>query len=357
MSEIESHLMHVGLDPIKGVADVPIDARETLRQEEVFDLIFHSDVLFSEVDEYLRSLDQEKLRDPGFFGTLDISIETLEREINAMPDLLNEKAKPFFNHDVKRFHRFVMAGIERLRHGLSAKDFDLNLLQEKWDRTKKNWEVFRFVMEDVAIRARDGEHDLSDETVAIDRDQDISRMIDVLDYLTHKFLPSVSKITEVEIDADVEQEKHNLRIETPHALIVNVLNNCITNAMDPSVAAEHLKLRVRIDGGELVISFYDDGRGMGDRLLQSIFEKGVTKGKAMGTGLGLAHAQERVAKGQGALSVASREKFITDEGIDFGTTHYNPPQMSQEEKERFELDGIMIPFSTGFEIRSKIIHP
>ncbi len=347
--------MQIGLDSVRGASEVSIDTREILKKEEMFGLIFHSDTLFSEVDDYVQSLDQGRLEDEGFSGVLGVSIETLEREINAMPELLDEKTKPFFNHDVKRFHRFVVAGIERLKAALGGQDFDIAQLREKWDRTKKNWEVFRFVMEDVAIRSRDGEQNLSDEIIAIDRDQDISRMLDVLDYLTGKFMPSVSRITEVEIDADVEEEKHNLRIETPHALIVNVLNNCITNAVDPSVQAGHLKLRVKIDRGELVIAFYDDGRGMGDALLQSIFEKGVTQGKAMGTGLGLAQAQERIIKGQGVLSVASREKFITGEGIDFGTTHYNPPNMTQEEKRRFELDGIMIPFSTGFEIRSKII--
>jgi len=77
-----------------------------------------------------------------------------------------------------------------------------------------------------------------------------------------------------------------------------VLRQILDNALKYSPAGSEIALRVRLDGGEAVISVADQGRGIDEHDLEHIFER-FYRGKRIrdripGTGMGLAIAREIV---------------------------------------------------------------
>jgi len=84
------------------------------------------------------------------------------------------------------------------------------------------------------------------------------------------------------------------------------------NALHRDVGAEHLKIKLFLEGRNLVFEVRDDGRGMPEEMYANpgspkyIFGKGITVDKKGGTGLGLAYAKERFKTAGCDLQVESR---------------------------------------------------
>ncbi|MEK7643801.1 MAG: ATP-binding protein [Patescibacteria group bacterium] len=273
-------------------------------------------------------------------------LKRLDVGLKQWKDNLPAAAKEYLDHDAKRFIDTVMGCLEMT---------DFRFLLELRERMMKNWEICRLVMQDVAIRGIDGEDKISERSKEMDKDRNLERLIEVLQYLMLGYNKSIIGLSMVEVDEELTENK-NIRIAFPHGVIANLINNFITNSADSSVHPPHhqgtLKLEFGVGGAELILSFFDNCDGMDGETMEKIYEKGFSKGKkGHGHGLGLAYADRRVEGGGGKLFLASREKKIIDGEISFGETKYSPENMSDEEKAGIELDELLHEHSTGFQIR------
>jgi two-component system sensor histidine kinase PilS (NtrC family) len=86
--------------------------------------------------------------------------------------------------------------------------------------------------------------------------------------------------------------------------IIQVFWNISRNALEAMPAGGTLRIRVAMDGGTLLLSCRDQGRGMGSEEQRRIFEP-FQSGTPMGTGLGLAIVYRIVRDHHGDISLRS----------------------------------------------------
>ena len=87
-------------------------------------------------------------------------------------------------------------------------------------------------------------------------------------------------------------------------VVLNLVNNAVEADSDfVSVASKE-------EGSSLVISVVDDGPGVPEEHIDSLFERGATFGKEGGTGIGLAYARH-VVKGHGGEISYRRKEGLT----------------------------------------------
>lgn len=94
-----------------------------------------------------------------------------------------------------------------------------------------------------------------------------------------------------------------------HRVIDNLITNAI-QALDPGCSIE---LSWTVDRSDLKITIKDNGPGIPDEIVDTLFEPFVTSGKKEGTGLGLAISQKIVEDHGGTINVFTQ----TDEGTSF----------------------------------------
>lgn len=92
--------------------------------------------------------------------------------------------------------------------------------------------------------------------------------------------------------------------------MIQVLDNIISNALKYSAAEEVIKVTVKHQGPEVVISIKDEGVGIPKAELKHIFKRFYRVDKARsrdmgGTGLGLSIAREMISAHQGSISIDS----------------------------------------------------
>lgn len=100
-----------------------------------------------------------------------------------------------------------------------------------------------------------------------------------------------------------EHEKVNI----PASDFSRAVSNLINNAVEAVPEGGNIWLRLRKDDDEIAIDVEDDGAGVDEDDLEKIFDKGFTKGKEGGTGLGLDYVQSFVAKYKCRIEVNSQK--------------------------------------------------
>ncbi|KYG63197.1 hypothetical protein AZI86_15960 [Bdellovibrio bacteriovorus] len=93
------------------------------------------------------------------------------------------------------------------------------------------------------------------------------------------------------------------------------LSNLINNAFE--AGANEVVLNFRVQGKEWILEIKDNGKGIPQTLLEKIFERSFTHGKATGTGLGLFQAKTAIEWSGGNLKATSEE----GRGTTFTLTH------------------------------------
>ena len=114
----------------------------------------------------------------------------------------------------------------------------------------------------------------------------------------------------------------SLNIEANCDKLERVLTNLIDNACDAVGETGSIEIHARAkESDNILITITDDGPGIPDKILSSLFEPFVTKDKKMGTGLGLAIAKRTVQQHHGQIWVESQTEK--------GTTFYIQLPMKQ----------------------------
>ena len=89
--------------------------------------------------------------------------------------------------------------------------------------------------------------------------------------------------------------------------IERTLINIIKNAIEAMEGAGEILLTSEIKRNDVHLSVIDNGPGMPEDMMKTVFEPFVTEGKKQGTGLGLAICHKIVSDHKGTISVCNHE--------------------------------------------------
>lgn len=128
----------------------------------------------------------------------------------------------------------------------------------------------------------------------------------------HAFLRNIvgsfrAYATEKEISLDFQAFPEQLFLDFDPDKLHQVVGNLLSNAIKYTAAGGRIELAVRVDPGKLVLSVADNGAGIAEEDLPSIFDRFYQGDFARpGSGVGLSHARELVRLMGGDIEVKSR---------------------------------------------------
>jgi len=257
----------------------------------------------------------------GEVDKLDIkTLHAASEQILVVHDFLEDgEMSDYFKHDLDADSRHACSNLGSITGDEDDRDFDRQTMQFFIE----GWKRFYVAVEDMLLR-KISETEIAKEDVG---KLDLEMMKDVIGYFGKKEkphmdhfayeLPAYSKIGQKkfanEIDFEVLQAQlQGKEIRANTAVIVNLLLNEIRNSLKDKTELEGVTtgvaLSAHVEGDQLVLQVIDDGKGISEIDLDPespsfIFKKGTTKTES--TGLGLAHAQTRLAAMGAELRVIS----------------------------------------------------
>lgn len=140
--------------------------------------------------------------------------------------------------------------------------------------------------------------------------------VDVISF-TNEYIDNVYKLRD---DLRINRELMNVRINMPNGLehkmkfnpidMIIVLDNLISNSSKHG--ASMVELTWTMSGKSIQLSFKDDGKGIADNILDSIFDFGFTTSRR-GSGIGLYHVKEIIESLNGTIEVNNK----LSKGVEF----------------------------------------
>lgn len=175
-------------------------------------------------------------------------------------------------------------------------------------------------------------------------------------YEALKYKAELSKLTIILPEKDFD----DLWLDGPKVerALINLLSNSI------EVAKTYVSVKGEARGNSLYLRVIDDGPGVPDIILPSLFQRGVTSGKMGGTGLGLAYVKQ-VMQGHGGDVFYIREQNTTIFECFISHAIYKntaaPPigMKTIEHSERIEIKQVsvcFVPAHHGETIRQLLIN-
>lgn len=171
------------------------------------------------------------------------------------------------------------------------------------DMTDEEYEV----QQSAAMRSADKVNAMADELLNYAKARRIERsQIDLssfLDEIATDIRMAFLKGSDIELALKMEEW-------LMASLDINKMNRTLTNLLVNGAQAIQdqtgkISLTVRRDGSSLILEISDSGKGIAKDDLGKIFEPSFTKGKKMGTGLGLAYTKNVIDAHGGTIEVAS----------------------------------------------------
>jgi signal transduction histidine kinase len=106
--------------------------------------------------------------------------------------------------------------------------------------------------------------------------------------------------TSLKIEVDYNKCQH-IKPTIDSVTLKRIMSNLIQN----SIEADSLLIKVEtyIENNQLIIIVRDNGKGIPHQILPRLAEKGITFGKASGSGLGLYHAKKQIEAMDGKLFI------------------------------------------------------
>lgn len=110
----------------------------------------------------------------------------------------------------------------------------------------------------------------------------------------------------VQIESDIDA-CYGIFVTVPPVAIKRVFSNLMNNAIDAYDRAGTVLVVLRTVDDAAVVEIRDAGKGIPQTLLPRLTQRGVTHGKAGGSGLGLFHARQSIEACGGRLAIESVE--------------------------------------------------
>ncbi|HLC69553.1 MAG TPA: ATP-binding protein [Patescibacteria group bacterium] len=242
-------------------------------------------------------------------GNLDVLLESPK-----LSDHLPANIKAYFEHDAKAPRDSLLTHLGFLSMQVTDPEngqLDLESIRRLWTGVVSLWQAYVYIFEDLVLRmGREGEKEIDKRFVEKDRNVEIKPLLQAIQELAANNSGTQNRVV-LEISPSYE-DLEAVRLSIPHGTIYNSLRGYVMNALHRDIGAEHLKIKLLLEGRNLVFEVWDDGRGMPEEMYTNpdspsyIFQKGVTVGKKGGTGMGLAYAKERFGTAGCDLQVKSR---------------------------------------------------
>ena len=91
-----------------------------------------------------------------------------------------------------------------------------------------------------------------------------------------------------------------------------VISNLLNNSIEATNHDGNIKIIIKNDGNNNEITISDDGKGIPDNIINSLFKRGSTFNKISGSGLGLFHAKECIENWGGTINIYSKINIGTE---------------------------------------------
>ncbi len=108
-----------------------------------------------------------------------------------------------------------------------------------------------------------------------------------------------------DVTLDIQLPAGNPKVKLQPVEFRRILSNLVDNSYQALDKAGKIVIRVADEKGQVQVKVSDDGKGIPAEIRPRLFERGVTHGKAMGSGLGLWYAKESVRAWNADIAVES----------------------------------------------------
>ena len=140
---------------------------------------------------------------------------------------------------------------------------------------------------------------------AIGEPQEVRLLSSLIDpVITEKRLQFESK-SGVNIDFELTRESYGLFARIQPVEFRRMTSNLVNNAVEALGNKGAVKVGLAHDGGNIVLTVNDNGKGIPPEILAKLGQRGETHGKAGGSGLGLFHARTTAESWGGSLVITS----------------------------------------------------
>src|SRR3989339_350398 len=261
------------------------------------------------------STTQDASKDSGL-GLLQEKIKSI-LSTPEFKSIIPEDVREYFEHDASGFRRRVLGFLQiidrDLQRYVESDHTKIPDLSSHLSFVQKNWLKYRLVLEDLLLRTgveagvivdRDKQRNTEELFLALNSELE-DRCEKPSWGLEKEFIPSFEEIAKA-------------RVSVPLGVIFNFFQNCISNATHPEIKASKFKLKITLDTDNMVIEFWDNGKGMDENTKEKAFNKGFSAKN--GKGLGLAGAPKRFTSYNANVEVISNSN--PNPGSDDWTTKF-----------------------------------
>lgn len=140
----------------------------------------------------------------------------------------------------------------------------------------------------------------------------ISYVFDTIRNIFLEYMITINKEIELDLELKVDFDTHE------YYIIMSILNNLIQNSIEASLPQySHIKVTCSSDEADIIFTVMDNGKGISNNDMDSIFDPGfTTKYDAetgyISTGLGLAHVNMLVKYLNGIINVNTKKTKYTE---------------------------------------------
>jgi signal transduction histidine kinase len=116
----------------------------------------------------------------------------------------------------------------------------------------------------------------------------------------------------LKINFTTQKKAHMCCAKIHRIEFARVISNIINNSIEAITDSGKINVSLKQKGNYIFIAIEDSGYGIPEKLLSSIYNKGISYRKKDGTGIGLYHAKQHIESWQGNITITSKENKGTN---------------------------------------------